>query len=348
MSTLLGDTSGQGSGPGGGRGSGRKAGKERIIAPPVSGQEIVLLAVIALLWVVLWLTTPSFLTAGSLRPLLIEVAPIALIGVGMTLVIISAGIDVSVGSSMMVCGVVTAKLLVGSGDNIVVALVVATAVGALLGLVNGVLIAWGRVHPIIITFGTLNVFQWIGRQLFDSQTVNGIPGTLDFFGRGDTGSTLGIPHSFLLTVAVAAAAWWYLRQTPGGRHYYAIGSDPVAADLAGVKVRRQVMVAYVVTGALVGLAAVFTIAKGTSTLDQSIGFGKELAVIAAVIIGGTSIMGGRGSVLGTVLGALLVQTVASGVTQLGWPSELSDFFVGVFVIIAVGADLLRQRARRSS
>jgi ribose transport system permease protein len=155
-----------------------------------------------------------------------------------------------------------------------------------------------------------------------------------------------MPHSFLLTAIIASAVWWYLRHTPGGRHFYAIGSDPVAAELAGVRVRRRVLLAYVVTGALVGLSAIFTIAKGTSTLDQSIGSGKELAAIAAVVIGGTSIMGGRGSVLGTLLGALLVQTVTSGITQLGWPSDLSDLFVGVFVIIAVGVDLLRQRARR--
>ena len=103
---------------------------------------------------------------------------------------------------------------------------------------------------------------------------------------------------------------------------------------------------YAFTGLLVGVAAVFTVASGTSTLDQTIGSGRELAVIAAVVIGGTSITGGRGSVLGTVLGALLVQTVASGVTQLGWPSQLSDFFVGVAIAIAVGADLLRQRARQ--
>ena len=322
--------------------------RQRIIAAPVSGQEIVLLVVIAALWVVLGLTTPAFLTSGSIRPLFVQVAPIALIGIGMTFVIIAAGIDVSVGSSLMVCAVVTAKLLVDQGASGVVAVVVSVVLGALLGAVNGVLIAWGRVHPIIITFGTLNIFQWIGRQVFGSSTVNGIPGTFDVFGRGDAGSTLGIPHSFLLMLVLGALAWWYLRQTPGGRHYYAIGGDPVAADLAGVRVRRRVAAAYVVTGALVGLAAVFTIAAGTSTLDQSVGSGLELEVIAAVVIGGTSIVGGRGSVLGTVLGALLVQTVTSGVTQLGWPSQLSSFFVGLFVVIAVGADLVREHARRTA
>ena len=326
----------------------RRAKRQRIIAPPISGQEVVLIAVIAALWVLLGIFTPAFLTAGSIQPLLVSVAPIALIGVGMTFVIIAGGIDVSVGSSLMVCGVVSAKLLVNLEMSLLPVLLISVAIGALLGLVNGVLISWGRVHPIIITFGTLNIFQWIGRQVFDSSTVNGIPGTFDVFGRGGAGSTFDIPHAFVLTLLVAGAAWWYLRQTPGGRHYYAIGGDPLAADLAGVKVRQRVAAAYVLTGAMVGLAAIFTIAKGTSTLDQSIGFGLELSVIAAVVIGGTSIVGGRGSVLGTILGALLVQSVTSGVTQLGWPSQLSSLFVGVFVIVAVGTDLIRERARRTS
>ena len=105
---------------------------------------------------------------------------------------------------------------------------------------------------------------------------------------------------------------------------------------------------YAVTGLFAGLAACMVIATGTSTLDQSVGAGKELQVIAAVVIGGTSIMGGRGSVIGTLLGAMLVQTVITGVTQLGWPSQLSYLFVGIFIIVAVGTDLIRERARRRS
>lgn len=115
---------------------------------------------------------------------------------------------------------------------------------------------------------------------------------------------------------------------------------------AGVRVRPLLVSTYALTGVLVGLGACFTIAMGTSTLDQGVGAGRELAVIAAVVIGGTSILGGRGSVLGTLLGAILVQTVTSGVTQLGWPSQLSDLFVGVAIILAVGTDTLRARTRR--
>ena len=148
-------------------------------------------------------------------------------------------------------------------------------------------------------------------------------------------------------MVLAAIAWCYLRHTAGGRHFYAIGGDPLAAQLAGVKVQRRILLAYLLTGLLVGLAPASSSPRARN-LGQNVGNGKELAVIAAVVIGGTSIMGGRGSVLGTVLGALLVQTVASGVTQLGWRSQLSDLFVGIAIIIAVGADLLRERARRTA
>jgi ribose transport system permease protein len=323
-------------------------GRQRILPPPVTGQEMVLIVVIALLWLALSLATPAFFTSGSIVPLLVGMTPIALIGIGMTIVIITGGIDVSVGSIVMVCSVIVAQTMVGSGLPLPLAVLLAVAIGGVLGLVNGVLIAYGRVHAIIITFGTLNLFRFIGLQVFDSSTVEGIPRTLNFFGRGEAGRTLGIPHSFVIMLVLAALVWWYLRHTAGGRHFYAIGNDQQAARLAGISVRTRVLMAYVVTGLLAGLASCFVLAQGTSSLAANVGSGLELAVIAAVVIGGTSIIGGRGSVLGTVLGALLVQTVATGVTQLGWRSQLSDLFVGLFILIAVGADLIRQRTRRAS
>ncbi len=293
----------------------------------------------------------KFLSTSNFSLISQNIAVWAVLGVGMTFVIVTAGIDLSVGAVLVFSGVVAAKAMEGvGGDNwgvVLLGLAVALAAGLAWGAINGVLIAYGRVHAIIITFGTANLFLFLGLQLFGSRTVNGIPDTLAFFGRGPEGRTLGVPHSFLITLVITALAWWYLRHTSGGRHFFAIGGDAHAARLAGVRVQRRVLLAYLVTGLLVGLASCFTIAQGTSTLDQSVGTGKELAIIAAVVIGGTSIMGGRGSVLGTLLGALLVQTVTSGVTQLGWRSQLSDLFVGIFIIVAVGADLLRARARRT-
>ena len=274
-------------------------------------------------------------------------APIALIGVGMTIIIITGGIDVSVGGAIMVCSVITAKALVGE-VSLVPAVLLSVAVGGVLGLLNGVLIAYGRVHAIIITFGTANLFLFLGLQIFGSSTVNGIPQTFEFFGRGAAGQTLGVPNAFLIT-----AVRHRDRLVVPAAHRAAAGtSTPSAATRTprGWRASRcsaGMLLAYLVTGAA-GRARrpASSSPQGTSTLDQSVGSGKELAVIAAVVIGGTSIMGGRGSVLGTLLGALLVQSVTSGVTQLGWKSQLADLFVGIFIIIAVGTDLLRERRTR--
>ncbi|WP_425843604.1 ABC transporter permease [Agrococcus sp. TSP3-2-1] len=319
----------------------------RILPPIVTGQEVVLLVVLVILWVLLGIFTPAFLTPGSIGPLLVQVAPIALIGVGMTFVIITAGIDVSVAGMIMVSAVVTARVLVSYDVPAIVAVGLAIVIGAALGALNGILIAYGRVHPIIITFGTANVFLWLGLRVFNSSTVNGIPSTLEFFGRGSAGSTFGVPHSFAIAVLAVAVAWWFLRYAKSGRNLYAIGGNQNAARLAGIKVQPRLVWVYLITGALAGLAACMIIATGTSTLDQSVGSGKELQVIAAVVIGGTSILGGRGSVVGTLLGAILVQTVVSGVTQLGWPTQLGFLFVGIFILIAVGTDIIRERARRA-
>ena len=202
----------------------------RVLAPPVTGQEIVLVCVIAVLWIILGFATPAFVSAGSIQPLLGAVAPIALIGIGMTVVIITGGIDVSVGAAIAVCSVITAKLvLVQAGLSLPVAILISVVVGGLLGLLNGVLIAYGRVHAIIITFGTANIFQWISLKLFNSSTVNNIPDTLAPLGNGAAGRTLGVPNSFLITVVLVAIAWVYLRHTAGGRHLYdhmAVTSSP--------------------------------------------------------------------------------------------------------------------------
>lgn len=321
---------------------------KRILPPVITGQEVVLVAVIAVLWVLLGIFTPSFLSPGSIGPLLVAVAPVALIGIGMTFIIVTGGIDVSVAGMTMVCAVVTARLMVSFDIPLIAAVLVSMAVGAALGSLNGFLVAYARVHPIIITFGTWNLFLFLGYRVFDSSTVNGIPRTFDVFGKGAAGSTLGVPNAFAIVVVLVIAAWWFLRYTRAGRNLYAIGGNAEAARLTGIAVQPRLVWVYAITGLLVGLAACITVASGTSSLDQSVGNGRELEVIAAVVIGGTSIMGGRGSVVGTLLGALLVQTVAVGVTQLGWPSQLSRLFVGAFIIIAVGTDLLRERARRQA
>lgn len=325
----------------------RGAGRIRALPPLVTGQETILVVIIAALWVLLAVSNPNFLTPFTIQSMLWRLAPVGLIAIGMTLIIITGGIDISVASILMVCAATIASLTAESGWPFWLAVLVSMVLGASMGAVNGFLISYGRVPAMLITFGTANLFKFVGYRIFNSNVITGLPGERSILGPGSEGQVLGVPIAFMVLIVVLLFSWYYLRHFPGGRHFYAIGDDEHAAALAGVNVRRRTFLVYVVTGLLVGIAAAITIGGGTANLDQTVGKGQELLAIAAVVIGGTSILGGRGSVLGSVLGALLVQTVASGVTQLRLPSQLSDLFVGVFIVIAVGADILRRHRRKA-
>jgi len=319
----------------------------RSLPPLVTGQELILIVMVAALWVLLAISNPGFLSPFSIQSMLWRLAPIGLIAIGMTLIIITSGIDISVAAILMVCAASIAKLTAEGGWPFWLAVLLSLVLGTAMGALNGLFISYGRVPAILITFGTANLFKFVGYRIFDSNVITGLPSERSILGPGPEGQVFGVPIAFLILVAALVFFWYYLRHFPGGRHFYAIGDDESAAALAGVNVRRRVFLVYLVTGLLVGLAAGITIGGGTANLDQTVGKGTELMAIAATVIGGTSILGGRGSVLGCVLGALLVQTVASGVTQLRLPSQLSDLFVGAFIIIAVGADILRRRNRRA-
>ncbi|WP_262286781.1 ABC transporter permease [Micromonospora sp. MA102] len=321
--------------------------RRRPIARAVEGQELALVVVIAALWLALSVGTSTFLTGSNLRNILFAVAATAIIGIGMTPVIVTGGIDVSVGSMAAVVMVVVAKLVRDAGAPAPLAVLVAVALGLALGCVNGLLVSLGGIHPIIVTFGTLNVFRFVALRIFENKQVAGVPDTLGWFGGGQAGlGLLGVPHAWWLAMVLAALTWCYMRYWATGRHWYAIGNDADAARLAGVRVRRRIVSAYALTGFFVGLAACVLVGSG-GLVQQNAGTGLELQVIAAVVIGGTSILGGRGTVLGTLLGALLVGTVTSAITLLGWPSELTELFIGAFILVAVGVDLVRERRRRA-
>lgn len=322
-----------------------KRSRNRVLPPLVTGQELILVAIIAALWVLLAVSNPGFLNPFSIQSMLWRLAPVGIIAVGMTLVIITGGIDISVAAILMVCAATIARLTADQGWPFWWAVLVSLALGTVMGALNGLFISYGRVPAILITFGTANLFRFVGYRIFDSNVITGLPAERSILGPGEDGQLLGIPIAFLILVAVLVFFWFYLRHFPGGRHFYAIGDDDAAARLAGVNVRRRVFLAYLVTGLLVGLAAAITVGGGTANLDQTVGKGQELMAIAATVIGGTSILGGRGSVFGSVLGALLVQTVATGVTQLRLPSQMSDLFVGIFIVVAVGADIVRRNRK---
>jgi ribose transport system permease protein len=309
---------------------------------PYAG-EVTLLVILAVAWASLGAAYPTFASVDNVQNVLFSVAMVAIVGVGMTTVILTGGIDVSVGSGLAVCTVIVAKHVLGGG-SVFTALLLGVGVGTVLGAVNGVLVAYGRIAPIITTFATLNLFRYISLEIFDNQQVNGVPGTLNWF--GTNGRTLGVPNAFWVAAALTAIAWWYLRAYATGRHLYAIGSSRDTALFAGVRVTRREFSVYVVTGALTGLAALVAVGSG-GVVQPNAGTGFELQVIAAVVIGGTSILGGRGSVVTTLLGAVLVGTLHSALVTMGAPGLLSDFFLGLFILAAVAVDLLRKKRSQS-
>ncbi|NMW65065.1 ABC transporter permease [Mobiluncus mulieris] len=312
--------------------------------PVIAGQESVLVAVIAGLWIIMGLATPTFVSPESVFAILYSVVPIAIMALAMTPIMCTGGIDVSVGSSMAVCMAVVGQLLVTYNIPALLAVFVSVAVGAALGAINGLIIAFGRVPAMVATFGTLNLFRYIALQVFGDKQISGVPDTLRIIGGDLNSSVLGIPNALLLAMLIGLAVWFYMRQCPTGRHIYAIGDDSHAAYLAGIKVRRRVFELYVASGIAVGIAAVVSIGTG-GFIQQNVGFGLEMSVIAACVIGGTSVLGGSGTVLGSFLGAVLVGSVQAAVTHLHLPNQLTLLFVGLVIILAVGIDLLRQQRR---
>lgn len=309
------------------------------------GQEVVLVGIIALTWLALSLSTSTFWTAGNVQTILYTVAPIAIIGVAMTPIMVTAGIDVSVGSQLAVVTACSAIILKDFQWGVVPTMIVALAVGGVLGSINSALIVWGNIHPMIATFGTLNVFRFVALQVFGDSQIPGVPPTFGFIGGSVKAVTFGVPNAMWLAGILTLAMWFYMRAFVGGRRIYAIGNDPQAARLAGINVGKTLFVLYMFMGLMVAVASLVLLGSG-GLVQQNIGFGLEMQVIAACVIGGTSVLGGRGTVFGTLLGAILVGTVTSAITLLGWRSELTNLFVGAFIIFAVGIDLLRENRRR--
>jgi len=241
--------------------------------------------VLVLTWVFLGATT-SFLSVDNLDNIAQGAAPVAIVGIGMTMVIITGGIDVSVGSSYAICSVVVAKMVL-AGNPIQLTVVVALAIGTACGLFNAVLISYGRIPPIIATFGTLNLFRFISFLIFSNRQVSNVPPSLHVLGLG---LTLSVPNCFWLALVLVMLAAIYLRSRPSARSLFAIGGNREAARLAGIPAACREGGAYILTGLFVGVASLIFVG-GNGFFQASVQTGWELQVIAAVVIGGTSILG---------------------------------------------------------
>ena len=284
----------------------------------------------------------TFLTMDNFMNILRRSSVNGIIAIGMTSVIISAGIDLSVGSMLALSGMVGAYAMIamGGSDPQGSALVVGTAVGIVIGLIcgmlNGVLITKLKLQPFIVTLGSMSAFRGISYVMNNGQPYN-VP-SYKYLGEG---AVLGIPISVVIFAVIIAIALFLLRYSRLGRYTYAIGSNREAAYHAGVNVDRNLIYIYTFTGLLVGIAAMIATSR-TVSAQPTAGIALELDIIAAVVIGGASLAGGRGTITGTIIGTLLISVLRNGCTLLGISTHIQLIVIGMIIILAVAVDQLAQ------
>ena len=297
-------------------------------------RELAILVAIALVFGATYLKNPSFASAASVQQMLSGPSIIILLAVGETLVIVTRNVDLSVGSVLGLSAYLVGVLFVHNPQMpIVLALVAGLLIGLACGVVNGALVAYARMPALVVTLGMLYIIRGI-----DAIVVNGIQILPSQIPQGfitlGAGSLLGVPYLFLIATAAVALVGYSMRTFRPARDLYAIGSNPEAAVLAGVRVQRRVFSAFAISGALAGLGGALWLAE-FATVASVAGLGYELNVIAAVVVGGVAIFGGSGTVLGAAMGALLLNTIyqalnAAGVAQF-WDQAVSGFLLLVAI-----------------
>lgn len=309
----------------------------RFLARRGQDSSLGLLAILIVLAVVLSFVSPYFLTATNLLNIGRGIAIVGIVAVGETIVIISGGFDLSVGSTMAAAGM-AAGWLVTQGVPLPLAFAAALLIGIVVGLLNGIIISYGRINPLIATLATLAIVRGLsyvisgGRELVISDPA------FQAFG---VGTLFGIPYIVILLVATFALVAWLMPRTRFGRYAYAIGSSATAAQRAGVPVKRWRLAFYVTSGLLSAVAGLVFVAR-TGNAQPSAALGIELDVITAVILGGTSLAGGRGKVWGTFIGLMLLGVVNNGLILAGVPAFWQQVVKGAILLIAVLYDELRR------
>lgn len=296
-------------------------------------------AILIVLFIALSIASPAFLTADNLFNLGSQTSVNAVMAVGVTLVIITAGIDLSVGSVAALSGVAGVLMMVQLGFSPVLGILGGVAVGATAGLVNGLLVAVVGLPPFIATLGMLSVARGLVLISTGAVSVFGAPEGFRLLGQGVIGS---VPIPILVIVVVAIAGHLVLTRTRLGRYAYAMGSNAEAARLSGIPVRRHLTGVYVICGALAGLGGMIAASRINSG-QPNFGTGLELDVIAAVVIGGASLFGGQGTVLGSLIGAFLVALIRNGAVLLDINTFYQNVIIGVIIWLAVWWDRFRRR-----
>lgn len=285
-------------------------------------------------------TREFFLTYNNFKIIFTQTVIVAIGALGMTMIIVSGGIDLSVGSSIAFTSVVGA-LLIQRGWGPVAVLLAVVASGGVIGLLNGAAIAGLRMTPFIITLGTLGVARGSAKWMADNQTVNydgspinGWMTTVDPFSRT-------LPAGVWVAIGLAITTSLLLRNTVFGRHIFALGSNEATARLCGIATTRLKISIYALAGGFFGLAGLMQLSRLRQG-DPTVAVGLELDIIASVIIGGASLNGGVGTILGSMIGALIMAVLRNGSQQMGWPTYFQEIIIGLVIIVAVFLDRLRQ------
>lgn len=302
---------------------------------------------IALLLAVIFFATQSdrFLSVQNFSLILQQVMVVGLIAIGQTLIILTAGIDLACGAVMALGGIVMTKLAVDSGMNAYLAIACGLLVCMAFGLINGLLVTRIRLPSFIVTLGTLNIAFAFTQLYSGAQTITGLPPAMTFFGNTFRLGNAEINYGSLLMLALYLFMWWGLRETQPGRHVYAVGNNPEATRLTGIATDRVLLGVYVTAGLFYGIASLLSVAR-TGVGDPNAGQTENLSAITAVVLGGTSLFGGRGMILGSLLGALIVGVFRNGLTLMGVASVYQVLITGILVILAVTTDQLSRKGAR--
>lgn len=313
----------------------------RLLTAPAAGPFAALL----LASVFFSLSTDQFLSGGNFSLILQQVMVVGTLAIGQTLIILTAGIDLACGAIMAFGGILLAKLAVNSGVPPVAAIVIAIVVCGGFGLVNGLLVRLVPLPPFIVTLGMLNIAFALTHIYSDEQTVTGLPGPLTALGKTFPLGRTDVTYGSLLTVGLFLAFAYALNGTAWGRHVYALGNSAENARLSGIRVTRLTIGIYTVAGLVYGVAALLLVSR-TGVGDPQAGQTENLDSITAVVLGGTSLFGGRGTVVGTFVGVLIVGVFRNGLQLMGVSSVYQTLVTGVLVILAVTVDQLSRRGTR--
>lgn len=299
---------------------------------------------IALLLACAFFATQSdrFLTGQNLSLILQQVMVVGVLAIGQTLIVLTAGIDLACGMVMALSSIIMTRSAVELGLNPYLAILLGLSVATAFGYVNGALITFIRLPPFIVTLGTLNIAFAITQIYSGAQTVVGLPDALLFFGTTFRVRDTAITYGTVLMLAMYLIAWVVLRETAAGRHVYAVGNNREAARLMGISTRRVLLTVYALAGFVYGIGALLLVAR-TGVGDPQAGQTDNLDTITAVVLGGTSLFGGRGIILGSLVGALIVGVFRNGLTLMGVASVYQILITGILVILAVSIDQLSRR-----